>query len=186
MEDDNEVEHRAIEALCEPAPEQEPNPEPLAQILRGERLLSKSLRLILAELIDPKLARGSLLNVKLVPKVTGARRKAEQRFAKNEPIIRAMVAEFRARAATVESAAGAVADKLSISERWAIKKWKEAERGAPWFYGRRDIFAEMRSDIANFIANIESDPTIQTAFLDAIAKALEQKKFAQPSEENRS
>jgi hypothetical protein len=79
-----------------------------------------------------------------------------------------MVAEFRAGAATVESAAGAVADKLSISERWAIKKWKEAERGAPWFYGRRDIFAEMRSDIANFIANIKSDPTIQTDFFDVI------------------
>jgi hypothetical protein len=112
--------------------------------------------------------------VKLVPKVTGKRRKADLKKAKNEPIIRAMVAELRA-GATVESAAGAVADKLGISERWAIKKWKEAERAWPLFYGRHDIFAEIRSTIAAIarIGIAPTDPTVRQAFLDVIAKALE-------------
>jgi hypothetical protein len=164
--------------LCELAPKQKPNPEPLAQILRSERPLSKTFRLILAELIDPKIAKGSLLDVKLVPKVTGARRKADLKKAKNAPIIKAMVAELRA-GATVEAAAAAVADKLSISDRWAIAKWKEAERAWPWLYGRRDFFAEIRSEaaiIANTVGAAFADPAMRTAIFDAISKALEQRK----------
>jgi len=174
-------ERDAILALIQPAPGQKPNLEPLAELLRSDAPLSKTARFALAELMDKKF---KMLDVCLVPRVTNARKHADERRAKYEPIIKAMVAELRA-GATVEDAAASVAEKLNISDRWAIQKWKDAERALPWLYGRRDVLGELLGAIADIGKNIAeavdsvlADPTMRTVIFDALAHALEKQKIS--------
>jgi hypothetical protein len=180
-EGDKNREHDAILALIEPAPGQKPNLEPLAELLRSDAPLSKMARFALAELLDKKF---EMLDVCLVPRVTNARKRADAKRAKSEPIVKAMVAELRA-GATVEAAAASVAEKLNISDRWAIQKWKEAERVLPWLYGRRDILGELLRaavDIGKNVAEaadlILDNPKTRTVIFDALARALEKQKIS--------
>jgi hypothetical protein len=130
--DHNNVWDRAAEALANPPPGEEPDPRPLADLLRRGAAPPPVALLLIAELIDPTIA---LLDFRLIPKRTNAFGKLTARLGRHLRIARAMRVNLEIER-TVENAAVKVAEHLSVSERWVLKVWGPISRTWPKLYGR--------------------------------------------------